>query len=87
MGRCGTKLFTPEPVCRRKREDGTLVPFAKTVAYASGQNGKVDLRDVFIAFRGEPGSGETPALTIYVDVQKQIVLANRFRRMCFPDTR
>jgi len=86
MGRCGTKLFTLEPVCRRKREDGTLVPFAETLAYASGQNGKVDLRDVSIPFRGKSDSGETSALTIYVDVQKQIVLANRFCRVRLPDT-
>ena len=62
MGRCGTKLFTLEPVCRRKREDGTLVPFAETLAYASGQNGKVDLRDVSIPFGGNPILAKPPPL-------------------------
>jgi len=67
MGRGDTELFTPEPVCRREREDGTLMLIAKTTADTSSEKGKVDSRDVIVPFRGEPGFGKPTTLAVYVD--------------------
>jgi hypothetical protein len=41
---------------------------AKAIADTSSEMGKVDSRHVFVPFRREPGFGEPPALSVYVDV-------------------
>ena len=68
IGRGDTELFTPEQVCRREREDSTLVLISKTTANTSNEKGKVDSRHIFVPFWGEPGFGEPPTLSVYIDV-------------------